>query len=124
VVLSNPHNPFGRYYARSVLEQVLQFCQQRNLHLISDEVLALSSFPSPDLPHAPPFCSALSLDPSALACDPNRVHVLWTMSKDLGASGFRVVCCVVFLVQNARVPANTRRDASPRGTRPCATASV
>jgi aspartate/methionine/tyrosine aminotransferase len=92
LVLANPNNPLGRYYSREVLEECLKFCQRHNLHLISDEVLGLDTFPSPDLPNAPSFVSALSLDPLALGCDPDRVHVVWTTSKDLGVSGMRLVC--------------------------------
>jgi aspartate/methionine/tyrosine aminotransferase len=91
LVLSNPQNPLGRYYSREVLEECLKFCQRHNLHLISDEVLALNTFQSSDLPDAPPFVSALSLAPLSLGCDSERVHVLWTMSKDLGVSGMRLV---------------------------------
>lgn len=74
-----------------MLEDCAKFCQSRGIHLISDEVFALSSFKSPDLPDAPEFASVLSLDPKSLGCDPERIHVIWSMSKDLAASGIRLV---------------------------------
>jgi gliotoxin/aspirochlorine biosynthesis aminotransferase len=52
----------------------------------------LSVFASPDLADPSPFVSALSLHPTSLGCDPERVHVVWSMSKDLAASGVRLVC--------------------------------
>lgn len=90
LVLSNPHNPIGRFYTREILEQCFKFCQQYQLHLISDEVFALSVFECQDLPNPPPFVSALSLDPALLGCNKEKIHVVWSMSKDLAASGIRV----------------------------------
>jgi aspartate/methionine/tyrosine aminotransferase len=92
LVLANPHNPLGRCYSRAVLEECFKFCDARGIHLVSDEVFALSTFESPDLPDATPFTSALSLDPAALGCDPSRIHVIWSMSKDFGSSGIKLVC--------------------------------
>ncbi|PYH40407.1 pyridoxal phosphate-dependent aminotransferase [Aspergillus saccharolyticus JOP 1030-1] len=94
LVLANPHNPLGRPYSQSILEQCMSFCQARNLHLISDEVFGLSHFPSPDFQAPPPFTSCLSIDPNTVGCDPARVHVVWSMSKDLAASGVRLGCVV------------------------------
>ena len=90
-MLCNPHNPLGRCYSKGILEDCARFCQSRAIHLISDEVFALSGFKSPDLPDAPQFTSLLSLDLTSLGCDPERVHVVWSMSKDLAASGVRLV---------------------------------
>lgn len=90
-MLCNPHNPLGRCYSKKMLEDCAKFCQSRGIHLISDEVFALSSFKSPDLPDVPDFTSVLSLDPKSLGCDPERIHVIWSMSKDLAASGIRLV---------------------------------
>jgi aspartate/methionine/tyrosine aminotransferase len=90
LVLANPHNPLGRCYSRDVLEMCLRFCNARRLHLISDEVFALSTFHSPDLP-LPVFTSILSVDSAALGCDPSRVHAVWSTSKDFGSSGIKIV---------------------------------
>ncbi|KAJ5903521.1 pyridoxal phosphate-dependent transferase [Penicillium tannophilum] len=94
LVLANPHNPLGRPYPRSILEKCITFCQERNLHLISDEVFALSSFTCLDIQDPDPFVSCLSIDPTQFGCDPERVHVVWSMSKDLAASGVRLGCVV------------------------------
>jgi len=91
LVLANPHNPLGRCYPKAVLEECLKFCNSRGIHLVSDEVFALSTFECPDLPDATPFTSALSLDAAALSCDPSRLHVIWSMSKDFGSSGIKLV---------------------------------
>lgn len=90
VVLTNPHNPIGQCYPRSVIESCMRFCQDRDIHFVSDEVYALSVFASPDLPRPTPFVSALHLDPQAVGCHPSRVHVVWSTSKDFGSSGVRM----------------------------------
>ncbi|KAF7617894.1 hypothetical protein AFLA_006804 [Aspergillus flavus NRRL3357] len=94
LVLANPHNPLGRPYSRLILEQCMAFCQRRNIHLVSDEAFALSSFTSPDFTNPEPFISCLSIDPSRVGCDPQRIHVVWSMSKDLSASGVRLGCVI------------------------------
>ena len=91
-MLSNPHNPLGRCFSEMVLEGCAKICQSCGIHLISDEVFALSNFKSPDLPDRPEFASVLRLDPKSLGCDPERIQVIWSMSKDLAASGIRLVC--------------------------------
>ena len=91
VILTNPHNPLGQCYPRHILEECLRFCQRRGLHLISEEVFGLSTFHPADRPESHPFVSALVLDPIALDCDPARLHVVWSMSKDFASAGIKVV---------------------------------
>lgn len=91
VMLCHPHNPLGRYYPRSVLVELMKFCQKHQIHLISDEIYALSTWENkvdPDTTAAG-FESVLSID-TANIIDPALVHVLWGMSKDFGANGLRV----------------------------------
>jgi aspartate/methionine/tyrosine aminotransferase len=95
VVICNPHNPLSRCYPRRKIIECMEFCQERNLHLISDELYALTTLNgTPRYEH--PFVSALSLtEPfmpeGAVKVDPSRVHVVWSASKLFGSSGFRVV---------------------------------
>jgi len=70
----------GRCYTRGVLEAYMRFCQKHNLHLITDEIYALSTWTNPDFPDAPGFTSVLSVEKDGLI-DPSLVHVLWGMSK-------------------------------------------
>lgn len=80
LVLSNAHNPLGRCYSSDVLEQCPGFCQRHELYFISDEVFTLSVFTSPELVDPSTFVSALSLRPKLIDCDPERVHVVWSMA--------------------------------------------
>lgn len=89
VILCNPHNPLGRCYPPEAIEAYFQFCEKHNLHLISDEIYALSLFPSSDVPNPEPFVSTLSYDLEAMGVNPSRLHVLYGMSKDFNANGFR-----------------------------------
>jgi aspartate/methionine/tyrosine aminotransferase len=59
--------------------------------MICDEVYALSHFGKDNSEDAAGFCSALSLDLDLIGCQRSRVHVVWSMSKDLGCSGLRMV---------------------------------
>lgn len=91
LLLTNPHNPFGQCYPRAVLQECIKFCQKHNIHYISDEVYGLSDFESIGFEHPVTFTSALAIDVVSLGCDPWRVHVMWSISKDLGSSGLRMV---------------------------------
>ena len=93
ILLCNPHNPLGRCYSRETLVALMRLCQKYSIHLIVDEIYALSVFPNPDAPTAEPFTSALSIDMNGII-DPALVHVLWGLSKDFGANSLRIGCVV------------------------------
>ncbi|EEY21820.1 1-aminocyclopropane-1-carboxylate synthase [Verticillium alfalfae VaMs.102] len=114
LILCNPHNPLahrsGRCYPRSVIEGYMRLCQTYSLHLLSDEIYALSIWDNPDAADAPGFTSALSIDTTNLI-DSDLVHVLWGMSKvetfgnwrpifkltkwqDFGSNGIRLGCII------------------------------
>lgn len=92
VIVCNPHNPIGRTYTRDTLLAYARFCEERDLHLVSDEIYAMSVYNSPHSDNVP-FTSVLSLDPGrelGIAFDKARVHVVYGMSKDFCANGLRV----------------------------------
>ncbi|KAK6086346.1 ACC synthase [Seiridium cupressi] len=91
LVLCNPHNPLGRCYSRAALIGLMRFCEEHKINLISDEIYALSVWTNTvdTQPPPVPFTSCLSIDPTGII-EPYRVHVIWGMSKDFGASGIRV----------------------------------
>jgi len=90
VILCNPHNPLGRCYSRETIIAYAKFCEKYNLHLISDEIYALSVFPSKEVPQPEKFMSALSINFGDFDIDSSRIHVVYGMSKDFNANGFRV----------------------------------
>ncbi|KAH7254519.1 pyridoxal phosphate-dependent transferase [Fusarium solani] len=93
LLLCNPHNPLGRCYPRQVIEAYMKFCQKHSLHLISDEIYALSVWRNPEFPDAPEFTSVLAINPDGII-DRNLIHVFWGMSKDFGSNGIRLGCVI------------------------------
>lgn len=90
IVVTNPHNPTGRVYDRTVLEDLAILCQRHSMLLIVDEVYALSRC-APTRTKGTSFRSAVSLDLNALGVDAKRVVTVWGTSKDFGSSGIRIV---------------------------------
>ncbi|WVR03444.1 hypothetical protein IAU60_000435 [Kwoniella sp. DSM 27419] len=93
VIVCNPQNPLGRTYPRSTLLAYAKFCEDKDLHLVSDEIYALSVYDNHHFTQAEPFTSMLSLDvekEAGIEFDKARVHVVYGMSKDFCANGLRV----------------------------------
>jgi aspartate/methionine/tyrosine aminotransferase len=87
VLVCNPHNPLGKCYPRETLQSMSDFSHRNNLHYISDEVYALSLHQnSENEGSTASFVSALSL-----AHGDELVHVIYSLSKDFGCSGIRLV---------------------------------
>lgn len=91
LVISNPHNPLGQCYSRETIEALMRFCHNYRLHLISDEIYALSVYGEGAKDR---FVSALSIDPASIGVDPELVHVLYGVSKDLALAGLRLGCLI------------------------------
>lgn len=89
IILCNPHNPLGHAYSIPYLRALMAFADKYNLHIISDEIYALSSWTNPSHPNTTNFTSVLAIDLTNLI-DPALVHCLWGTSKDFGASGLRL----------------------------------
>ncbi|KAH7174936.1 1-aminocyclopropane-1-carboxylate synthase [Fusarium flagelliforme] len=87
VLISNPHNPLGRSYPVETIKEFIGFCNENDLHFISDEIYAKSVFENPVL--TSDFVSALAIDWMKLIA-PNRFHVLYSASKDFCANGLRI----------------------------------
>lgn len=87
VLVCNPHNPLGQCYPRETLQAMLEFCKRHKLHYISDEVYALSAH-QPLATDCHPFMSALQLGDDEVK---DGIHVIYSLSKDFGCNGIRVV---------------------------------
>jgi aspartate/methionine/tyrosine aminotransferase len=92
LLYTNPDNPLGTVAGREEIELVLGWAEARGLHLVVDEVYALSVFGER------PFTSVARVLP-ALG---ERVHIVWAFSKDFGASGLR---CGVLVSESPAVNA-------------------
>ena len=93
LLLCNPHNPLGRCYPRETVVEIMKFCQENKIHLFSDEIYGMSVYDTSGDELAVPFESVLSFDTSEYI-SPDYLHMLYAMSKDLGAGGLRVGCLV------------------------------
>ncbi|KAI5449838.1 hypothetical protein NCC49_003954 [Naganishia albida] len=92
IIVTNPGNPIGRTLSRDTLLAYCRFAEEHNLHLISDEIYALSVFDNPQIPNAESFTSILSIDTEReLGKDysKGRLHVIHGMSKDFCSNGLR-----------------------------------
>lgn len=84
MLITNPSNPLGATIQRTVLEQILDFVTRKNIHLVSDEIYSGSAFSSSE------FVSIAEVLASRDYKDSERVHIVYSLSKDLGLPGFRV----------------------------------
>ncbi|CAH0054460.1 unnamed protein product [Clonostachys solani] len=92
--LCNPSNPQGRCYSRRTLDTLASWCARRQMHLVVDEIYAMSTFQSESEAGLAPFTSILSV------CSRQNVHCLYGLSKDFNMGGVRMA----FLVsRNAQV---------------------
>ncbi len=46
--ICHPHNPTGEILAQDFLKEALDFCKEKDIHLITDEIYALSVFDGSD----------------------------------------------------------------------------
>ncbi|KAF7871965.1 uncharacterized protein EAF02_009070 [Botrytis sinoallii] len=91
ILICNPHNPGDDTYSPETLRKLMDFCHEKQIHYISDEIGALSAF---NTDPEKPFTSALSLVEEGKGIDRSRVHVMWSPSKDFGCAGMRLGCIV------------------------------
>lgn len=90
LVICHPHNPLGRCYTPEALVGLMQICNKYKIHLLLDEIYALSVYENGD-GAAVKFRSILTLDVDRYI-DPNYLHILYGMSKDTAGGGLRLGC--------------------------------
>lgn len=93
LVITNPDNPTGGMYASEKLEQIADWCIEHEVHLVVNEIYGLSlidtTHPSlkADYPQERTFTSFAQIMHKK---ESDYLHLWYALSKDLGASGFRV----------------------------------
>lgn len=88
VLYSSPNNPIGTVYKPEHMKNVISFCMEHDLEIISDEIYA-------ETIHDPnaKWCSTLSLVPDEYL---HRVHVTSSFAKDFALSGIRTGFAISF----------------------------
>jgi aspartate/methionine/tyrosine aminotransferase len=81
IIIINPSNPLGDIYDEKSIEPVLKFAAEKELHVIFDEIYALSLFENQ---------SFQSMFNYQTIPDPKRTHFVWSFSKDFALSGLRL----------------------------------
>ncbi|KAH7012989.1 pyridoxal phosphate-dependent transferase [Ilyonectria destructans] len=84
--LCNPANPQGRCYSAKALAALAGFCARRRMHLVVDEIYALSHFGDE------PFSSVLAIedDEEAGVDVKQMIHGIYGLSKDFDMGGVRM----------------------------------
>ena len=83
ILFSNPSNPVGNLLSRDMLYSIVEFAQEKNIHVISDEIYASSLYGGEKFVSV---AEVLDLE----YIDKNRVHIIYGLSKDLALPAFRV----------------------------------
>ncbi|KFK26722.1 hypothetical protein AALP_AA8G284400 [Arabis alpina] len=84
VLITNPSNPLGTSTTREELDLLLTFTSSKNIHMVSDEIYSGTVFDSPK------FTSVLEVAKDKNMDLDKKIHVVYSVSKDLGLPGFRV----------------------------------
>ncbi|KAE8675635.1 CMA101 protein [Hibiscus syriacus] len=87
LLVTNPSNPLGTTIKRNELDLLINFITVKEIHLISDEIYSGTVFSSPEFISIMEVLKDRKMDKSQ---EWERVHVVYSLSKDLGLPGFRV----------------------------------
>lgn len=86
LLITNPSNPLGTTMDRNTLRAVVSFINEKHIHLVCDEIYAATIFSHPD------FISIAEIieHDTDIECDRDLIHIVYSLSKDMGFPGFRV----------------------------------
>ncbi|KAK1440664.1 hypothetical protein QVD17_06493 [Tagetes erecta] len=87
VLVTNPSNPLGTSLSLNELNLLVNFITSKNLHLISDEIYSGTVFSSPGFISIMEVLKNIDLVNTDVG---KHVHVVYSLSKDLGLPGFRI----------------------------------
>lgn len=84
LLITNPSNPLGTILDKETLRSLVTFINEKNIHLISDEIYAATVFNQPE------YISITEIIDEETECDRDLIHIVYSLSKDMGFPGFRV----------------------------------
>jgi aspartate/methionine/tyrosine aminotransferase len=77
ILLTNPYNPTGEVLSTKFQDQIVELCQRKKIHLIADEIYALSKIDG-------------EKHQSFLNYDYENIHLLYGMAKDFSLAGMKL----------------------------------
>jgi len=88
ILITNPSNPLGTTTTQTELNILFDFItKNKNIHLVSDEIYSGTVFNSSEFISVMEILKNNQLENTDVL---NRVHIVCSLSKDLGLPGFRV----------------------------------
>ncbi|KAL7245437.1 hypothetical protein ACSBR2_000715 [Camellia fascicularis] len=88
VLITNPSNPLGTSMTRAELNHLISFAIAKQIHIVSDEIYSGTVFDTPSfISITQAMMEYKNLEDTGIW---NRVHIVYSLSKDLGLPGFRV----------------------------------
>lgn len=87
VLITNPSNPLGTTTTRNELDDLIDFIVAKGIHMVSDEIYSGTVFDSPSFVSIAEVLTDRKLEDTQVW---NRIHIVYSLSKDLGVPGFRV----------------------------------
>ncbi|KAK7374328.1 hypothetical protein VNO80_07756 [Phaseolus coccineus] len=84
LIITNPSNPLGTTMDTETLKSIVSFINEKNIHLVCDEIYAGTVFRG----HC--FVSVSEVMQELEHCNKDLIHIVYSLSKDLGIPGFRV----------------------------------
>ncbi|KAI3502983.1 hypothetical protein L1887_31417 [Cichorium endivia] len=87
VLVTNPSNPLGTSLSLHELDLLVNFISSKNIHLVSDEIYSGTVFSSPSFTSIMEVLKNRNLMNTEIS---KRVHIVYSLSKDLGLPGFRI----------------------------------
>ncbi|MED6159679.1 acetyl-coenzyme A synthetase 2 [Stylosanthes scabra] len=83
LIITNPSNPLGTTLDKETLKSLVSFINEKNIHLVCDEIYAATVFSTPK------FVSVSEVM-QEMECNKELIHIIYSLSKDMGLPGFRV----------------------------------
>nr|XP_027095023.1 1-aminocyclopropane-1-carboxylate synthase 3-like [Coffea arabica] len=87
VFITNPSNPLGTTMNQDEFNHVISFAVSKNIHIVSDEIYAGTVFDSSKFTSIIEAIMDRTLEKTDIW---SRIHVVSSLSKDLGLPGFRI----------------------------------
>lgn len=86
LIITNPSNPLGITLDKETLKSLVTFINEKNIHLLCDEIYAATVFNSPEFVSI----SEVIQDDDMKYINRDLIHMVYSLSKDMGLPGFRV----------------------------------